>query len=141
MARIILADDHAIFRRGIAVVIRGQSNWIIVGEASDGQEAVALVMELKPDLIVLDLSMPVMNGLQAAAKIRQVAPATKIVLFTMHDSPQLAQEAKRAGADAYFVETLPRRGYRFIAPCGRDVESSPRRCQPVCRSGIAPEFR
>lgn len=104
-ARIVLADDHEIVRKGIRSLLDGQFAWKVCGEAENGREAVDRVLELKPDLVVLDLSMPVLNGLEAAREIRHVAPKTKIIIFSMHDSPRIAEEAKRAGADAYLVKT------------------------------------
>jgi len=103
--RIVLADDHEIVRSGIRTLLDGHQPWEVCGEAQNGKEAVEKVLTLKPDLVVLDLSMPVMNGIEAAREIRQKAPATKIVIFSMHDSPRIAEEAVRAGADAYLAKT------------------------------------
>jgi DNA-binding NarL/FixJ family response regulator len=75
--------------------------------ASNGEEAVERVLELKPDLVILDVTMPVLNGLQAARKIRSIAPRVKILILSMHDSPQLASEALRLGADAYLIKSGP----------------------------------
>jgi two-component system, NarL family, nitrate/nitrite response regulator NarL len=82
----------------------GNPPWTVCGEAENGQEAIDLVLELKPDLVVLDLSMPVMNGLQATARIRQLAPSTKILVFSMHDSSQVEHGALTAGADAFLTK-------------------------------------
>jgi DNA-binding NarL/FixJ family response regulator len=98
--RILLADDFEIVRRGIRSLLDGPPGWEICGEAANGQEAVEKTLELKPDLVVLDVSMPVMNGIEAARQIRSLAPATKIVIFSMHNSPQIIEQAKEAGADA-----------------------------------------
>jgi two-component system nitrate/nitrite response regulator NarL len=103
--RVVLADDHEMVRRGIRSTVNGHPPWTVCGEAENGQQAIDLVLELKPDLVVLDLSMPVMNGLQAAAKIRQLAPSTKILVLSMHDSPQAKQEALAVGADAFLTKT------------------------------------
>jgi DNA-binding NarL/FixJ family response regulator len=104
-ARIVLADDHEIVRKGIRSLLDGQFSWEVCGEAENGREAVNKVKELQPDLVVLDLSMPVMNGIEAAREIRQIAPKIKIIIFSMHDSERIAEEAKRAGADAYLAKT------------------------------------
>jgi DNA-binding NarL/FixJ family response regulator len=104
-ARILLADDHEIIRSGIKTLLAGRGPWEICGEAENGREAVEKVLSLKPDLVVLDLSMPIMNGIEAAREIRQKAPRTKIVIFSMHDSARIAEEATRAGADAYLAKT------------------------------------
>jgi DNA-binding NarL/FixJ family response regulator len=102
--RVVLADDHEIVRKGIRAIVNGHSPWTVCGEAENGQQAIDLVLELKPDLVVLDLSMPVMNGLQATARIRQLAPSTKILVLSMHDSPQVEHGALAAGADAFLTK-------------------------------------
>ncbi len=103
----MLVDDHEIVRQGLKLILarEGDSAWEICGEAENGLEAVEKVGELKPDLVILDVSMPIMNGFEAARQIRVLAPATKIVMLSMHDSPQAAQQAKQAGADAYVVKS------------------------------------
>ena len=103
--RVVIADDHEVVRRGVKALFESNHHWIVCGEAGDGQEAVSLVAALRPDLVVLDVSMPVMNGLQAAAKIRQVSPRTKIVVLSMHESPYITQEALQAGADAFLAKS------------------------------------
>jgi DNA-binding NarL/FixJ family response regulator len=103
--RILLVDDHEVMRRGIRALLSGDSDWDIAAEAQDGREAVEKVQELHPDLVVLDLTMPVMNGLEAAKEIRRVAPATKILIFSMHESPQITREAREAGADAFLSKS------------------------------------
>ena len=92
-------------RKGLRSLLNGQSRWNVCGEAKNGQEALDLVLELQPDLIVLDISMPVMNGLQAASKIRQASPATKIVILSTHDSPQVKGAALEAGAHAFVTKS------------------------------------
>lgn len=104
-SRIVLADDHEIVRSGMKSLLDSHHPWEVCGEAENGKEAVEKVMQLKPDMVVLDLSMPVMNGIEAAREIRKKAPATKIVIFSMHDSPRIAEEAVQAGADAYLAKT------------------------------------
>ena len=104
-ARILLADDHEIVRKGIRSLLDGQFPWEVCGEADNGREAVDKVLSLRPDLVILDLSMPLLNGIEAAREIRRLAPATKIVIFSMHDSARIAEEARNAGADAYLAKT------------------------------------
>lgn len=104
-ARILLVDDHEVVRRGVKLLLQNQAGWEVCGEAQNGKEAIDQVVNLKPDLVILDLSMPVMGGLEAAREIRRVAPGTKILIFTMHDSPRLAAEVERAGADGYVSKT------------------------------------
>lgn len=104
-ARILLADDHEIVRKGIRSLLEGKFSWEVVGEADNGRDAVTKVVQLAPDLIVLDLSMPILNGLEAAREIRKIAPKTKIIIFSMFDSPHIVKEALNAGADAYLAKT------------------------------------
>jgi DNA-binding NarL/FixJ family response regulator len=103
--RVLIADDHEMVRRGIRALIEQHESWQVCGEATNGQEAVDLTVSLQPELIVLDLSMPVMNGIQVAKKIREVAPGTKIIVLSMHDSPHARREAQNAGAHAYIAKT------------------------------------
>lgn len=107
MARILLADDHELIRKGLRALVEANKEWLICGEATNGEEAVERVLELNPDLIILDVTMPLLNGLQAARKIRSIAPRVKILILSMHDSPQLASEALRLGADACLIKSGP----------------------------------
>jgi DNA-binding NarL/FixJ family response regulator len=101
--RVLIVDDHELVRRGLKDILRG-TEFEVCGEAQNGQEGFAQTMSLRPALVLLDMSMPVLTGLQAAAKIRQVLPETKILIITMHDSPQMEIEARAAGADAYITK-------------------------------------
>jgi DNA-binding NarL/FixJ family response regulator len=98
IARILVADDNATIRKSLNLLLSEHTDWIICGEASDGQEAVAMANELKPDLIILDLAMPVLNGLQASAVILRSTPKVPIVIYTLHQSEQVDLESKHAGA-------------------------------------------
>jgi YesN/AraC family two-component response regulator len=89
MPRILLADDHELIRKGLRALLEAKKESLICGEAGDGQEAVERVVELQPDLIILDVTMPALNGLQAAQRIREQVPKTKILILSMHDSPSL----------------------------------------------------
>jgi DNA-binding NarL/FixJ family response regulator len=105
LMRVVLADDHEVVRKGIRAIVNGHPPWMVCGEAENGQQAIDLVLEMKPDLVVLDISMPVMNGLQATARIRQLAPSTKILILSMHDSRQVEHGALAVGADAFLTKT------------------------------------
>jgi DNA-binding NarL/FixJ family response regulator len=96
--RILLVDDHRPFRARIAGLLKGSCD--VCGEAENGQEAIDKVLELTPDLVLMDLSMPVMGGTAAARQIRRISPATKIVFLSMPDSETVVELARLAGADA-----------------------------------------
>jgi two-component system, NarL family, response regulator NreC len=104
-ARILLVDDFEVVRRGLKNLLARNGHWEVCGEAENGWMAIEKVAELSPDLVLLDVTMPVMNGFQATTEIRRRAPHTKIVIFTMHESPRMAEEARRAGADAYLAKS------------------------------------
>src|SRR3981189_2502607 len=98
--RILIVDDHEMLRRGVESIIRRNSLGGVCGEAQNGEEAIRKVQELKPDLVILDVSMPVMGGLEAAREIRRIAPSTKIIILTMHNSTTLPVGVRAVGADA-----------------------------------------
>ena len=98
-ARILLVDDFERIRSGVRSLLTSES-LEICGEAENGREAVDRVRELHPDLVLLDIAMPVMNGIEAAHQIHQIAPSTKIVFFTIEDTPEAAAVARLIGADA-----------------------------------------
>ena len=102
---ILIVDDHEIVRQGIRSLLQGRPQWKICGEAGDGREAVRLAQELKPDAIILDVTMPVMGGLTAAHEITKCNPACRVLIFTMHDSPTLGKFAQRSGAHGLVVKS------------------------------------
>jgi DNA-binding NarL/FixJ family response regulator len=95
--KILIADDSSSIRHLLRFFIEHNTDWLVCGEAENGQIAVEKVTELKPHAIILDLSMPVMNGLDAAREITRIAPTVQIVMFTMHISEQLRRDARAAG--------------------------------------------
>ena len=103
-ARILLADDHEIFRAGLIGLINAQPDLEVVGQAGDGLEALALACDLKPDLIVMDIKMPVCDGLEATRLIRAKLPEVTIVILTVHDEDQKLFKAIRAGANGYMLK-------------------------------------
>jgi CheY-like chemotaxis protein len=96
--RILIADDNEIARRRLVEILDSREGWKVCFAGENGQQAVENAADLKPDLIVLDLAMPVMNGLQAARKIAEIMPAVPILIYTLHNSPSVELEAKKAGA-------------------------------------------
>jgi CheY-like chemotaxis protein len=104
--RVLIADDHEAVRRGLKSAILG-AGWIVCGEATNGREAIALARELGPDIVVLDISMPVMGGLEAAPLILKAAPKAKVVAFTMHESQQIKNEVARIGVHGLAVKSAP----------------------------------
>ncbi len=103
-ARVFLADDHLVVRQGFKALLE-KEGFEVVGEALDGREAVRLIGKLGPDVAVLDLAMPLMNGLDAARGIRRVSPRTKIILLTMYGEDRYVLEAFRAGVAAYVLKS------------------------------------
>ena len=104
--RVVLADDHAGFRRGLEEMLETDGGIEVVGEAEDGARAVALVREARPDVVVLDVAMPVMGGAEAMGLIlREVSPPPGVVILTMHDRPRLRRELLAAGASAFLAKS------------------------------------
>jgi DNA-binding NarL/FixJ family response regulator len=105
--RILLVDDHPIVRQGLRTLLEGRTGWEVVGEASDGVEALEKVESLQPDVVVLDVTMPRMNGLEACRVMQQKLNENpvEILFVTQHDSPQMMREALDAGARGYVVKS------------------------------------
>ncbi|HEY7818354.1 MAG TPA: response regulator transcription factor [Vicinamibacteria bacterium] len=103
--RILLADDHEIIREGLRSVLETRKDWEIVGEATNGREAVKKVAELKPDVVVMDISMPELNGLEAVRQIVKQVPRTEVLVLTMHDSEDLVRGVLDAGARGYLLKS------------------------------------
>jgi DNA-binding NarL/FixJ family response regulator len=101
-ARILVVDDHEIVREGIRTMLQhSRPQWEICGEAKDGKEAIEAVRNLQPDVVILDITMPRMNGLVTAPQIARLAGNTRILIFTMHDSERIANDVRAAGAHGY----------------------------------------
>jgi DNA-binding NarL/FixJ family response regulator len=103
--QILIVDDSPMVRRMVRGSVESKTDWQVCGEAENGQEAVRMVEELNPDLVVLDLSMPVMNGLEAARHIAVNAPNTALLMYTMQDSSQLLKEAEAAGINEVITKS------------------------------------
>jgi len=96
--RILVVDDHEVVRQGIRTILSARPEWEICGEAVNGQEAVELAAELEPDLVIIDIDMPVLNGLAAVRQILRHRPQTKVLFFTVHDSEQMLKDIYATGA-------------------------------------------
>jgi len=104
VVRILLADDHMVVRRGLRALLETRSDFSVCAEASDGREAVLLALRHSPNVVVLDISLPVLNGIEATLQIRRSEPSTEVLVFTMHDSESTIQEALHAGARGYLLK-------------------------------------
>ncbi|HET7604389.1 MAG TPA: response regulator transcription factor [Gemmatimonadales bacterium] len=102
--KVLVADDHTVVREGIRHVLEGEPGFIIVAEASTAADAVRLAEAEKPDVVLLDITMPGESGLQAAARIRKLVPDTRILILSMHDNPEYVLESVRAGAHGYLLK-------------------------------------
>lgn len=102
--RVLLVDDHAVLRAGIRLLLNSQPNFEVVAEAASGVEALTLAEQTQPDLILLDLSMPGLGGLDALPILRQRAPTARILILTMHDDPQYLRKALKSGAAGYVLK-------------------------------------
>lgn len=105
MKRILIADDHEAVRCGLRAVLEQHANWEVVAEANDGSEALAAAIESRPDVAIVDFSMPRMTGVEVARRIREYPLRTEVLIFTVHNSGLLAREAFQAGARAFLVKS------------------------------------
>jgi DNA-binding NarL/FixJ family response regulator len=106
MTRILIVDDHEIVREGIRRLLNMERpEWVICGEAGSGAEAIGSVSELRPDVVILDITMPGMNGLEAAKRISKLGLSTRVLIFTMHESDRLIAEIRGAGAQGYIQKS------------------------------------
>ena len=101
---LVLADDHVMFRKGVKRIITGVDDFEVIGEANDGRELLDLLQTTDPHLIILDISMPNLRGLEATREIKQIYPHIKILLLTMHKKKEFIQQAMAAGADGYLLK-------------------------------------
>jgi DNA-binding NarL/FixJ family response regulator len=99
--KILIVDDHDVVRHGLRTFLAVRPDWEICGEARTGQEAIEAVASLKPDLAILDITMPGMSGLEAASRIRALGTPIRILIFTMHESPRIAMDVNEAGAHGF----------------------------------------
>ena len=100
-ARILIVDDHEVVRQGVRSILAERPEWQICGEAASGAEAIHAAAMLHPDVVIMDITMPQMSGLEASSRIVSSAPDARILIFTMHESSRLADEVREAGAHGY----------------------------------------
>jgi DNA-binding NarL/FixJ family response regulator len=103
--RILIADDHQIVRKGLKTLLACRSEWVICAEAGTGRDAVALATKHRPDIVVMDIAMPELNGLEATRQIRKLLPKTQVVILSLHYSDQLVREVLDSGARAYVLKS------------------------------------
>lgn len=104
--RIVIAEDHTVLREGLKHILQTHPGWEVVNEANDGLEAIRMVETLKPDLILMDLSMPRMNGIGAIQNIKRINPATRVLVLTVHNTEEWVLAAFKAGADGYALKDI-----------------------------------
>lgn len=105
MLRILIADDHEIVRKGVRDLIEAHPGWEVCGEAADGQTALEIALREKPDIAVLDVALPVLNGVALTRRLKQESPTTSVLLFTMHDDDETVSSGLAAGARGYVLKT------------------------------------
>jgi DNA-binding NarL/FixJ family response regulator len=105
MTRILIADDHEVVRSGLRSILEAHAGWEVVAEAADGKAAIVKALETRPDVAILDYSIPLVNGVEATRQIRKRNPRIEVLIFTMHDSEALVGEVLEAGARAYLLKS------------------------------------
>src|SRR5918998_3299995 len=118
-SRILIADDHDLVREGLRAVLSGEADLEVVGEATDGQEALQVCRSLKPDLVLMDVRMPKSDGLEATRAIKEEMPGVSVVMVTMHENPDYLLEAIRAGAAGYILKDAE--GERLVGAVRRTL--------------------
>jgi len=132
--RVLMVDDHPLMREGVGAVLEGQEDMIVAGEASNGSEALESYRTLKPDVTLMDLQMPGMNGIDAIRAIRHEFPEARIIVLTTYDGDILASRALKAGAAGYLLKSMLRRD---LVDTIRIVHSGKRRIHPEIAQSLA----
>jgi len=103
--RILIVDDEKAVRTALGKLLATRKEWQVVGEAADGATAIGMVRELQPDIVIMDITMPEMNGLEATPEIKKLLPTAEVLIFTQHDSTQMVRQAQNAGASGYLLKS------------------------------------
>ena len=135
--RVLIADDHALFRRGLEMVLAEEEGIELVGQASDGAEAVQIAIEAVPDVVLMDIRMPKTTGIEAARAMKEVAPSAKIVILTISDEEEDLFEAIRAGASGYLLKDIP---LDEVAAAVRSVHGGQSLINPSMAGKLLTEF-
>ena len=114
MKRIVIADDHEVVRSGLRAIVEAQSDWVVSAEAANGEQAISLALETRPDIMIVDYSMPLMNGLEVSRRLKSMDLPTEILILTMHENEELLTEAILAGV----------RGFLFKSDAGKHLISA-----------------
>ncbi|HYA45273.1 MAG TPA: response regulator transcription factor [Acidimicrobiales bacterium] len=133
----MIADDQALFRRGLSVVLGASSDIAVIGEAGDGEEAVAKAAELVPDVVLMDVRMPGLGGIEAARRIRRALPATKVLMLTVSDEEDDLYESVKAGANGYLLKEI---AVEELAQTVRAVMAGQSPVSPSMTSKLLAEF-
>ncbi len=150
--RILVVDDHDVVRQGVSLILRRRADWEICGEAENGVEALEKAKELKPDLIILDISMPEKDGLEVATELQKSGFPAKVLVLTMHESKELATAVKNVGAKGYVskshaardlvnaIDTIVGGGDFFMAGSTPAPASKPGKKRPLLRVSLVPAW-
>ena len=135
--RVMVVDDHALFRRGLEMVLGNEPDLELVGEASDGQEAIEKAQETMPDVVLMDVRMPKRSGIEATAQIKELLPHVKILMLTISDEEADLYDAIKAGASGYLLKEIP---IEEVSDAIRSVWAGQSRISPSMASKLLTEF-
>jgi DNA-binding NarL/FixJ family response regulator len=137
LIKVLSVDDHPLVRDGINFAIQSQADMVVVGEAANGQEAVEMFRQHRPDVTLMDLNLPIMNGIDATREIKRIAPTARVLVLTTYSGDMQAARALQAGADGYLLKGSLR---KELVQAIRDIHSGRRRIQPEIAQDMAEHF-
>ncbi|HEX7974446.1 MAG TPA: response regulator transcription factor, partial [Anaerolineales bacterium] len=135
--RVLIVDDHTIVRTGLRALIKGEAGMELVGEATCGEEALQMAQALRPDVMVLDLSLPDLDGIQVTRKIKREQPDLHVLILTVHEDEALLREAIRAGASGYIIKHAAE-SELIVLPAASSIVAVRSRVAPEVRSALEP---